>query len=81
MGNTVNLRGAVVPIPALGWLTALEAALLLVNELRSHDDIRVAHCGGAVVTQQLVSRYCTTMPIRSDRTIDGSSPERGAREK
>jgi hypothetical protein len=54
---------------------------LRLNELRSHDDIRVAHCGGGVVTQQLVSRYCTTMPIRSDRTIEGSSPERGAREK
>ncbi len=81
MGNTVNLRGVVVPIPALGWPTDVEAAFLRLNELRSHDDIRVAHCGGAVVTQQLVSRYCTTMPIRSDRTIDGSSPERGAREK
>jgi hypothetical protein len=37
---------------------------LLLNELRSHDDIRVAHCGGGVVTQPLVSRYCTTVPIR-----------------
>jgi len=60
---------------------ALEAAFLRLNELRSHDDIRVAHCGGGVVTQQLVSRYCTIMPMRSDRTIEGSSPERGAREK
>jgi hypothetical protein len=54
---------------------------LLLNELRSHDDIRVAHCSGGVVTQPLVSRYCTTVPIRSDRMTVGvphppASPEK-----
>lgn len=35
-----------------------------LNE-RRRDDIRVARCGAGVVTQPLVSRYCTTVPIRS----------------
>jgi hypothetical protein len=36
---------------------------LLLNE-RRHDDIRVERCGDGVAMQPLVSRYCTTVPIR-----------------
>jgi len=43
---------------------ALEAAALLLNERRSHDEIGVERCGADGVTQPLVLRYCTTVPIR-----------------
>jgi hypothetical protein len=37
---------------------------VLLNERRSRDEIRVERCGADVVMQPLVSRYCTTVPIR-----------------
>jgi hypothetical protein len=64
MGNTVSLRDRAVPFRRTASRIALEAAVLLLNA-RRYDDIRVEHCRIGVVTQPLVSRYCTTVPIRS----------------
>jgi hypothetical protein len=63
MGNTVSLRDRAVPFRLTASRIALEAAALLLNE-RRHDDIRVERCGDGVAMQPLVSRYCTTVPIR-----------------
>jgi hypothetical protein len=42
----------------------LERHAFASHEQRSHDAIRVVCCGAGVVMQPLMSRYCTTVPIR-----------------